>query len=160
MWVLRYHPCSFSNISAISKAWFTFTGKKTRVENVPKWPWYVVRVLDLFLRVRLVSTNSYVKSYQACEGVLRKNYHVLTPKAMASRRAGPIMGCGGRLWHAEARQVAFVLTLHLHHICLIYDDAHASDQGCHISNWSEGSAWTLLLMWRDTSLGPRKNLLC
>ncbi len=29
---------------------------------------------------------------------------------------------------------AFVFTLHLHHVCLISDDAYASDQGCHISN--------------------------
>ena len=36
-------------------------------------------------------------------------------------------------------------------ICLIYDDAHVSDQGCHISNWPEGSAWPRLLMLRNTN---------
>ena len=56
------------------------------------------------MRVRLVSTNSYVKSYQACEGSFFFFFFIFLriiiwfgPGAMASRRAGP-MGCGGRTY--------------------------------------------------------------
>ena len=45
----------------------------------PVIPLRRLRVLRLFLRVRLVSTNSYVESYQACEGDLRKNSHGFDP---------------------------------------------------------------------------------
>ncbi len=46
---------------------------------------------------------------------------------------------------------SFIFTLPPATICLIYDDAHVSDQGCHISNWPEGSAWPSLLIGRDYS---------
>ena len=50
----------------------------------------------------------------------------------------------------RSRTEPFIFDLPPATICLIYDDAHVSDQGCHISNWPEGSAWPRLLMLRDT----------
>ena len=50
----------------------------------------------------------------------------------------------------RSRPKPFIFTLPPATICLIYDDAHVSDQGCHISNWPEGSAWPSLTMLRDT----------